>query len=72
MERKSQPVTCEASLVAHIETLAEQTHPLHLPRGLELSQPTVALLALVHLEEEEEEEGVLNKHCKYTVVMTKE
>lgn len=44
------PVSGEARLIAHIETLTEQTHPLDGPRGLQLPQPTVAPFALIHLE----------------------
>lgn len=44
------PVAGEARLISHIETLAEQTHPLDGPRGLQLSQPTMTRFTLIHLE----------------------
>lgn len=44
------PVAGEARLISYIETLAEQTHPLNLPRSLQLSQPTMTSFTLIHLQ----------------------
>lgn len=43
------PVAGEARLIADVEPLAEQTHPLNVGRGLQLSQAAVATFTLVHL-----------------------
>lgn len=44
------PVAGEARLIADIEALAEETHPLDGPRRLQLPQPAVPHFALVHLQ----------------------
>lgn len=49
----SAPVASEAGLISNVEPLAEQTHPLNGPRGLQLSQATVPSFTLIHLDETE-------------------
>lgn len=49
----SGPVASEAGLISNVEPLAEQTHPLNGPRGLQLSEATVPSFTLIHLDETE-------------------
>lgn len=44
------PVAGEARLIADVEPLAEQTHPLDAPGSLQLSQAPVAGFPFVHLQ----------------------
>lgn len=45
------PVAGEARLVADVEPLAEQPHPLDAGGGLQLSQATVATFTFIHLRD---------------------
>lgn len=64
------PVAGEARLIAHIEALTKQTHPLNRPWGLQLPQPTVMCFTLVHLEDIEETYLLDNKDkCVFKAII---